>query len=235
MRERKFSLYRKDDTEAYVSNWTILGYVLPSIGIFVILMAFITIDPYMAYWGTLLFAWWLVPIIIISAIVLFFKALKKEGILKQCVLRCSLINLLLFLFLVFVRMPLYNCDAVEMAKHYDRNTEEFDELITYAYSPSFIQNPRKLKRLLKKTGCISIDTSDPNYCDIIYKRPWDDSYSYRIYLRPMSADIYSTYLDKSEFILHNDRMVMMFGGGVTGEIGFSYEQHQEYRKKYITD
>ena len=37
------------------------------------------------------------------------------------------------------------------------------------------------------------------------------------------------------FIPHNDRMVMMFGGGVTGEIGFSYEQRQEYRKKYITD
>ena len=51
----------------------------------------------------------------------------------------------------------------------------------------------------------------------------------------MSADIYSTYLDKSEFIPHNDRMVMMFGGLVTGEIGFSYEQRQEYRKKYITD
>ena len=151
MRERKFSLYRKDDTEAYVSNWTILGYVLPSIGIFVILMAFITIDPYMAYWGTLIFAWWLVPIIIISAIVLFFKALKKEGILKQCVLRCSLINLLLFLFLVFVRMPLYNCDALEMAKHYDRKTEQFDELITYAYSPSVTQNPNELKRLLRKS------------------------------------------------------------------------------------
>jgi hypothetical protein len=30
-------------------------------------------------------------------------------------------------------------------------------------------------------------------------------------------------------------MVMMFGGGVTGEIGFSYEQHQEYRKKYPTN
>ena len=234
MRGRKFSLYREENTEVLISNWTILGYTLPSIGIFVMLMAFI-IEPYMAWWGTLIFAWWLVPIIIISSIVLFFKALKKEGILKQCVLRCSLINLLLFLFLVFVRMPLYNCDAVEMAKHYDRKTEQFDELIIYAYSPSITQNPHELKRLLRKAGCLSIDTSNPNYCDIEYKRPWDDAYSYRIYLRPMSADIYSTYLDKSEFIPHNDRMVMMFGGGVTGEIGFSYEQRQEYRKKYITD
>ena len=235
MRVKKLSLYREKETEVQISNWTILGYVLPSIGIFVILMAFIIIDPYMAYWGILLCAWWLVPIILISSIVLFFKAFKKKGILKQCVLRCSLINLLLFLFLVFVRMPLYNCDAVEMAKHYDRNTEEFDELITYAYSPSSIQNPRKLNRLLKKTGCISIDTSDPNYCDIIYKRPWDDSYSYRIYLRPMTNEVYETYLHKSQFIPHNDKMIMMFGGGVMGEIGFSTEQHQEYRKKYPTN
>ena len=234
MRGRKFSLYREENTEVLVSNWTILRYTLPSIGIFVILMAFI-IEPYIAYWGTLFYAWWLVPIILISSIVLFFKAFKKKGILKQCVLRCSLINLLLFLFLVFVRMPLYNCDAVEMAKHYDRNTEEFDELITYAYSPSSIQNPRKLNRLLKKTGCISIDTSDPNYCDIIYKRPWDDSYSYRIYLRPMTNEVYETYLHKSQFIPHNDKMIMMFGGGVMGEIGFSTEQHQEYRKKYPTN
>lgn len=234
MRGRKFSLYREENTEVLVSNWTILGYTLPSIGIFVMLMAFI-IEPYMAYWGTLIFAWWLVPIIIISSIVLFIKALKKNGILKRTVLRLSLINLLVFLFLIFVRMPIYNCDAVEMAKHYDRKTEQFDELITYAYSPSVTQNPHELKRLLRKAGCLSIDTSNPNYCDIEYKRPWDDAYSYRIYLRPMSADIYSTYLDKSEFIPHNDRMVMMFGGGVTGEIGFSYEQRQEYHKKYITD
>lgn len=235
MRERKFSLYRKDGTEVQVSNWTILGYLLPSIGIFALLIAFITIDPYMAYWGTLVFAWWLVPIIIISAIVLFFKALKKKGILKQCVLRFSLINLLLFLFLVFIRMPIYNCDAVEMAKHYDRNTEQFDELITYAYSPSSIQNPRRLNRLLRKTGCISIDTSEPNYCDIVYKRPWDDEYSYRIYLRPMTTDIYETYLHKSQYIPHNNKTILMFGGGVTGEIGFSTEQHQEYRKKYPTN
>ena len=33
-------------------------------------------------------------------------------------------------------MPAYNCDPIKMAKHYDRKTEQFDELITYAYSPS---------------------------------------------------------------------------------------------------
>lgn len=235
MRERQFSLYRKDDTEVQVSNWTILGYLLPSIGIFVLLMAFIIIDPYIAHWVTLIFAWWLVPIIIISAILFFFKALKKKGILKQYVLRFSLINLLLYLFLIFVRMPIYDCDAVEMAKHYDRNTEQFDELITYAYSPSSIQNPRKLNRLLRKAGCISIDSSNPDYCDIEYKRPWDEAYSYRIYLRPMPADVYSTYLDKSAFIPHNDRMVMIYGGGVTGRIGFSYGQREEYHKKYLGD
>lgn len=57
MRERQFSLYRKDDTEVQVSNWTILGYLLTSIGIFVLLMAFIIIDPYIAHWVTLIFAW----------------------------------------------------------------------------------------------------------------------------------------------------------------------------------
>ena len=132
-------------------------------------------------------------------------------------------------------MPAYNCDPVKMAKHYDRNTEQFDDLITYVYSPAHIQNPRKLKRLLRKAGCISIDSSNPDYCDIEYKRPWDEAYSYRIYLRPMPADVYSTYLDKSAFIPHNDRMVMIYGGGVTGGIGFSYGQRQEYHKKYLGD
>ena len=70
MRNRKFSLDREKDTDVYVSNWKILGYALPSIGIFLILAAFI-VDPYIAYWSTILLAWWLVPIIIISYIVLF--------------------------------------------------------------------------------------------------------------------------------------------------------------------
>ena len=39
-----------------------------------------------------------------------------------------------------------------MAKHYDRNTKQFDDLITYVYSPAHIQNPRKLKRLLNMYG-----------------------------------------------------------------------------------
>lgn len=234
MQKRKFSLYREKNAEAMVSNWEILGYFLPSIFIFVMLVAFI-VDPYIAYWGIFVFAWWLVPIIIIASIVLFFKALKRNGILKRSVLSLNLINLFLLLFLIFVRMPIYNCDAVEMAKHYDKNIEHFEELMTYAYSPSSTQNPDKLNRLLRKTGCISINTSNPNYCDIVYKRPWDDEYSYRIYLRPMSNDERNTYSRKSEFIPHNDRMVMMFGGGVTGEIGFSFEQHQEYRKKYPAD
>ena len=63
MRNRKFSLYREKDTDVQVSNWKTLGYALPSIGIFLILSAFL-VDPYLAYWGTLFFAWWLVPIII---------------------------------------------------------------------------------------------------------------------------------------------------------------------------
>jgi len=74
MRNRNFSLHREKDTDVQVSNWKILGYALPSIGIFLILAAFI-VDPYIAYWSTILLAWWLVPIIIISYIVLFFKSL----------------------------------------------------------------------------------------------------------------------------------------------------------------
>ena len=153
MRNRKFSLHREKDSDVQASNWKILGYALPSIGIFLILAAFI-VDPYIAYWSTILLAWWLVPIIIISYVVLFFISLKKKGVLRRTMLRLSMINLILFLFLIFVKMPAYNCDPVKMAKHYDRNTEQFDDLITYVYSPAHIQNPRKLKRLLRKAGCI---------------------------------------------------------------------------------
>ena len=117
MRNRNFSLHREKDTDVQVSNWKILGYALPSIGIFLILAAFI-VDPYIAYWSTILLAWWLVPIIIISYIVLFFKSLKKKGALKQTVLCLSIINLILFLFLICVKMPAYNCDPIKMAKHY---------------------------------------------------------------------------------------------------------------------
>ena len=171
MRRQKFNLYRDKTPDTPVSNLAILGYALPSIGIF----------------------------------------------------------LMLFLF---VRMPAYTCDAVEMAKHYDRKSEQFDELVTYAYSASFQQKPAKLKRLLRKTGCRSIDTSDPEYCELEYKRVGFDSYGYRIYRMPMSDEAIKEYSEKSEFIPHNSRMVMTYGGGVPSELGFPYSQREKYYKKY---
>lgn len=53
------------------------------------------------------YAWWLVLILIISAPVVFFRALKKGGVLKKAKLLLSAINL------------------VEMAEHYDRKTPRY--------------------------------------------------------------------------------------------------------------
>lgn len=228
---RKFSLYRERTQEAPVSNLTILGYALPSVGIFLIL-AVLIVDPFIGLWSILGYAWWLVLLLIVSTPVVFFRSLKKGGVLKRTVLSLSAINLVVLMLFLFVRMPAYTCDAVEMARHYDRKSEQFDELVIYAYSASFQQEPAELKRLLRKTGCRSIDTSDPEYCDLEYKRVGFDSYGYRIYRIPMSDETIKEYSDKSEFIPHNSRMVMTYGGGVPSELGFPYSQRERYYKNY---
>ena len=89
-----------------------------------------------------------------------------------------------------------------------------------------------LKRLLRKTGCRSIDTSDPEYCELEYKRVGFDSYGYRIYRIPMPDEVIRTYSEKSEFISHSSRMVMTYSGGVPNELGFPYVQREKYYKKY---
>lgn len=228
---RKFSLYRERTQEAPVSNLTILGYALPSVVIFLIL-AVLIVDPFIGLWSILGYAWWLVLLLMVSTPVVFFRSLKKGGVLKRTVLSLSAINLVVLMLFLFVRMPAYTCDAVEMARHYDRKSEQFDELVIYAYSASFQQKPAELKRLLRKTGCRSIDTSDPEYCDLEYKRVGFDSYGYRIYRIPMSDETIKEYSDKSEFIPHNSRMVMTYGGGVPSELGFPYSQRERYYKNY---
>lgn len=228
---RKFSLYHEITQEAPVSNLTILGYALPSVGIFLIL-AVLIVDPFIGLWSILGYAWWLVLLLIVSTPVVFFRSLKKGGVLKRTVLSLSAINLVVLMLFLFVRMPAYTCDAVEMARHYDRKSEQFDELVIYAYSASCQQKPAELKRLLRKTGCRSIDTSDPEYCDLEYKRVGFDSYGYRIYRIPMSDETIKEYSDKSEFIPHNSRMVMTYGGGVPSELGFPYSQRERYYKNY---
>lgn len=231
MAGKRFNLYRDKTPDAPVSNLTILGYALPSIGIF-LLLAVLIVDPFIGSLGILQYAWWLVLILIISTPIVFFKSLKKGGVLKRTVLRLSAINLIVLMLFLFVRMPSYTCDAVEMAKHYDRKSEQFDELVTYAYSASFQQKPAKLKRLLRKTGCRSIDTSDPEYCELEYKRVGFDSYSYRIYRAPMSDEAVKEYSEKYEFIPHNSRMVMKYSGGAASELGFPYSQREKYYKKH---
>lgn len=228
---RKFNLYRDRTPETPVSNMTILGYELPSIGIF-LLLAVLIVDPFIGLWGILGYAWWLVLLLIVSTPVVFFRSLKKGGVLKRTVLSLSAINLVVLMLFLFVRMPAYTCDAVEMARHYDRKSEQFDELVIYAYSASFQQKPAELKRLLRKTGCRSIDTSDQEYCDLEYKRVGFDSYGYRIYRIPMSDETIKEYSDKSEFIPHNSRMVLTYGGGAPSELGFPYSQRERYYKNY---
>ena len=231
MTRRRFDLYRDKTPDAPVSNLAILGYALPSIGIF-LLLAVLIVDPFIGLWGILGYAWWLVLILVISTPVVFFRSLKKGGVLKRTVLSLSAINLVVLMLFLFVRMPAYTCDAVEMARHYDRKSEQFDELVIYAYSASFQQKPAKLKRLLRKTGCSSIDTSDPEYCELEYKRVGFDSYVYRIYRAPMSDEAIKEYSEKYEFIPHDSRMVMKYSGGATSELGFPYSQRERYYKKY---
>ena len=231
MTRRRFDLYRDKTPDAPVSNLAILGYALPSIGIF-LLLAVLIVDPFIGLWGILGYAWWLVLILVISTPVVFFSSLKKDGVIKRTVLRLSAINLVVLMLFLFVRMPAYTCDAVEMARHYDRKSEQFDELVIYAYSASFQQKPAKLKRLLRKTGCSSIDTSDPEYCELEYKRVGFDSYVYRIYRAPMSDEAIKEYSEKYEFIPHDSRMVMKYRGGATSELGFPYSQRERYYKKY---
>lgn len=228
---KTINLYRDRTPETPVSNMTILGYALPSIGIF-LLLAVLIVDPFIGLWSILGYAWWLVLLLIVSAPIVFFSSLKKGGVLKRTVLSLSAINLVVLMLFLFVRMPAYTCDAVEMARHYDRKSEQFDELVIYAYSASFQQKPAELKRLLRKTGCRSIDTSDPEYCDLEYKRVGFDSYGYRIYRIPMSDETIKEYSDKSEFIPHNSRMVMTYGGGAPSELGFPYSQRERYYKNY---
>ena len=231
MTRRRFDLYRDKTPDAPVSNLAILGYALPSIGIF-LLLAVLIVDPFIGLWGILGYAWWLVLLLIVSTPVVFFRSLKKGGVLKRTVLSLSAINLVVLMLFLFVRMPAYTCDAVEMARHYDRKSEQFDELVIYAYSASFQQKPAKLKRLLRKTGCSSIDTSDPEYCELEYKRVGFDSYVYRIYRAPMSDEAIKEYSEKYEFIPHDSRMVMKYRGGATSELGFPYSQRERYYKKY---
>ena len=231
MTRRRFDLYRDKTPDAPVSNLAILGYALPSIGIF-LLLAVLIVDPFIGLWGILGYAWWLVLILVISTPIVFFRSLKKGGVLKRTVLSLSAINLVVLMLFLFVRMPAYTCDAVEMARHYDRKSEQFDELVIYAYSASFQQKPAKLKRLLRKTGCSSIDTSDPEYCELEYKRVGFDSYVYRIYRAPMSDEAIKEYSEKYEFIPHDSRMVMKYRGGATSELGFPYSQRERYYKKY---
>ena len=231
MTRRRFDLYRDKTPVAPVSNMAILGYTLPSIGIF-LMLAVLIVDPFIGLWGILGYAWWLVLILVISTPVVFFSSLKKDGVIKRTVLRLSAINLVVLMLFLFVRIPAYTCDAVEMARHYDRKSEQFDELVTYVCSASFQQKPAKLKRLLRKTGCSSIDTSDPEYCELEYKRVGFDSYVYRIYRAPMSDEAIKEYSEKYEFIPHDSRMVMKYSGGATSELGFPFSQRERYYKKY---
>ena len=152
--------------------------------------------------------------------------------MKKMLKRSVAMMLVVLMLFLFVRMPAYTCDAVEMARHYDRKSEQFDELVIYAYSASFQQKPAELKRLLRKTGCSSIDTSDPEYCELEYKRVGFDSYVYRIYRAPMSDEAIKEYSEKYEFIPHDSRMVMKYRGGATSELGFPYSQRERYYKKY---
>ena len=78
----KLNLYRDKTQDTQVSNLTIFGYALPSIVIFV-LLAVLIVDPFFGALGIFQYAWWLVLILIISAPVVFFRALKKGGVLKK--------------------------------------------------------------------------------------------------------------------------------------------------------
>ena len=52
MTRRRFDLYRDKTPDAPVSNLAILGYALPSIGIF-LLLAVLIVDPFIGLWSIL--------------------------------------------------------------------------------------------------------------------------------------------------------------------------------------
>ena len=95
---RKFTLTRRKKEEQ-VSNLTILGYSLPSIGLFLILGC-LWIDP-ITIWITIEL-WWLVLIILISLLVTFFRAMAKGGVLKKTVLILTAVNLCTLLLAICI-------------------------------------------------------------------------------------------------------------------------------------
>lgn len=95
---RKFTLTRRKKEEQ-VSNLTILGYSLPSIGLFLILGC-LWIDP-ITIWITIEL-WWLVLIILISLLVTFFRAMAKGGVLKKTVLILTAVNLCTLLLTICI-------------------------------------------------------------------------------------------------------------------------------------
>lgn len=95
---RKFTLTRRKKEEQ-VSNLTILGYSLPSIGLFLILGC-LWIDP-ITIWITIEL-WWLVLIILISLLITFFRAMAKGGVLKKTVLILTAVNLCTLLLAICI-------------------------------------------------------------------------------------------------------------------------------------
>ena len=75
--EMKLNLYRDKTQDPQVSNLTICGYALTSKAIFVRL-GVVIVDPFIGSLGILQYAGWLGLILIISAPVVFFRALKNH-------------------------------------------------------------------------------------------------------------------------------------------------------------
>lgn len=95
---RKFSLTREVKQDEPVSRLTLIGYSMPSIGLFLILCCFI-IDPGMSVW-LVIAGWWLALIILISLFATFIRALEKGGILKKMVLTLNAANLAALLLII---------------------------------------------------------------------------------------------------------------------------------------
>lgn len=88
-----------------------------------------------------------------------------------------------------------------------------------------------IRHRLKKTRCIAIETSLPDFCDVWCSRVGMGLYSYRVYLRPLSEEEQTYYLKNHHFIPYNDHVLFMFDSSI-GRDSFTAEDREYYLNKF---
>ncbi len=109
-----------------------LWHYIPLIVIAVALLI-VYIDPWLGLWG-LLMVWWLwLPMLILS-IVAVIQSIKIGGAHEVAVIVLSSIIILAFIMFFVIRVPSYKWNPDIMADHYNENSPEIEELVTFTQS-----------------------------------------------------------------------------------------------------